>query len=188
MSLKSLAVLSLACTNLLITTHAVPHGHHGHCNDDDLVVDTCSGKFRPLLDPLYPGVAQYLGIPFAAPPVGDLRFAAPAPPTKRSDITDATKYPAACWQFTPPVQSEFDVYEPGYDYNGTQDEDCLTLNVASPRRKKLPEALPVVIFVYGGGFVQGAANVTFQKPAGWVQAKQDLIVVNIQYVSRIRRR
>lgn len=183
MPLKSVAVLGLALTNLLISTNAVPHGHYSHCSEDDLVVDTCSGMFRPLLDPTYPDVAQYLGIPFAAPPVGNLRFAAPAPPTRRINITDATKYSAACWQFIPPAQNEFDVYEPGYDYNGTQSEDCLTLNVASPRSKKFPEALPVVIFVYGGGFVQGASNVTFQKPAGWVQAKQDLIVVNIQYVS-----
>ncbi|KAK4502251.1 hypothetical protein PRZ48_005676 [Zasmidium cellare] len=178
MSISRLTILGLALINLHATTYAAPLSR---CNNSDLVVDTTSGKFSPLLDPAYPDVAQYLGIPFAAPPLGDLRFAAPTAPTKRTGITNATQYSPACWQFNPPTQNEFDVYEPGYDYNGTQSEDCLTLNIAGPRSNKSYEPLPVIIFLYGGGFVQGASDVIFQKPPGWVQAKQNLIVVNIQY-------
>ncbi|KAF2162947.1 hypothetical protein M409DRAFT_26800 [Zasmidium cellare ATCC 36951] len=177
-SLKRMTILGFAFANSLTTTYAAPRSH---CSEDTLVVDTTSGKFRPLLDPVYPDVAQYLGIPFAAPPLDDLRFAAPTSPTKRIGISNATKYSAACYQFIPPTQNEFDVYEPGYDYNGTQSEDCLTLNIAGPPSNKSFEPLPVLIFLYGGGFAQGASNVTFQKPPGWVQAKQNLIIVNIQY-------
>ncbi|KAK4496071.1 hypothetical protein PRZ48_012050 [Zasmidium cellare] len=149
---------------------------------DDCVVTTTSGSLQPLVEPDFPDVDQFLGIPFAQSPLRDLRFAPPQTykPTG-NQIFQATTLPPGCPQIVhqQPV-TIFDVYEPGLNFYGPTSEDCLKLNVYRPR-KPSSEPLPVLIFVYGGGFVSGAANKTFSIPTPWVQEKQNLIVVAIQY-------
>ena len=88
------------------------------------------------------GVTDWLGIPFAAPPVGPLRWAAPELP--------------ACWKDVRVTQA-FGPPCPQLD-NGTVigSEDCLTLNVWKPTKRAA--ARPVMVFVHGGGNVQGSAS------------------------------
>jgi para-nitrobenzyl esterase len=85
--------------------------------------------------------AQFLGIPFAAPPVGPLRWRPPAAPADWQGTRSATAYGAPC-----PQQGV-----------ATASEDCLTLNIFAPATALPGAKLPVLIWIYGGGFVSGAS-------------------------------
>ena len=87
------------------------------------------------------GIAVYKGVPFAAPPVGNLRWKAPQPVIPWTGVREATDY-AAC-----PMQAGNNPY--GYS------EDCLYLNVWTPA-KSAKDRLPVMVWFYGGGFAGGS--------------------------------
>lgn len=88
----------------------------------------------------------FLGIPFAKPPVGALRWRPPAPVDKRSGQLDARNYGAVCPQELPVL-----------GYEGRSNEDCLRLNVWAP--KAAPSAkLPVMVYVHGGSFNMGSGG------------------------------
>jgi para-nitrobenzyl esterase len=94
------------------------------------------------------GVASFKDIPFAAPPVGDLRWRAPQPPAPWSGVRDASDYGPACLQMTTFL------VRPGV----TQSEDCLTINVFTPAHRAPGAKLPVMVWIYGGAFIGGSAN------------------------------
>ncbi|TVT10631.1 carboxylesterase family protein [Amycolatopsis bartoniae] len=108
------------------------------------------------------GVDNFLGIPYAAPPVGDLRWRAPAPPVSWSGVRDATEYGNRC-----PAQAST---------NGprSETEDCLFLNVQRPTGAK---KLPVYVWIHGGGLQNGSSN----QHDGSLLASQDVVVVTINY-------
>ncbi|KAG8629734.1 hypothetical protein KVT40_001353 [Elsinoe batatas] len=84
---------------------------------------------------------QYLGIPYAQPPLGSLRFRHPQPINTSFDgVLDATKYGFSCYQF-------------GSNFNLS--EDCLTLNVVRPAGYE-NQTLPVLVWIYGGGLTVGS--------------------------------
>jgi para-nitrobenzyl esterase len=85
----------------------------------------------------------FLGIPFAAPPVGDLRLRSPQPPQSWTAVRDATKPGPQCIQAGLPVM-------------GAQSEDCLTLNIYAPTNAFKGADLPVMVWLYGGGFTFGS--------------------------------
>ncbi|PIL25405.1 hypothetical protein GSI_13295 [Ganoderma sinense ZZ0214-1] len=93
------------------------------------------------------GTIQYLGIPFAQPPVGDLRLRLPQPVAPYAGTIDATTFGNQCFQL------------PGSATNLTvpQDEDCLNVNVIVPANLTAGSGkLPVVVWIYGGGFTGGS--------------------------------
>jgi para-nitrobenzyl esterase len=93
------------------------------------------------------GDAQaFLGIPYAAPPVKDLRFAAPAPVEDWTGTRDATRQAPACVQFQPG----------GVRETQPVSEDCLYLDVYRPKNAGGAAKLPVIVWVHGGGLTQGA--------------------------------
>ena len=120
-------------------------------------------------------IMTYKSIPFAAPPVGDLRWRAPQPVVPWKGLHATDKYPPSCVQDIPnanlPWTHEFMVHN---DIG----EDCLYLNVFVPANAGAKK-LPVFVYIYGGGFRQGGTAVPIYDGEGL--AKKGLLVVTINY-------
>ncbi|MBD1363319.1 carboxylesterase family protein [Mucilaginibacter sp. ZT4R22] len=118
----------------------------------------------------------YKGIPFAAPPVGDLRWKAPQPVRSWDGVKACTEFSKSPMQGKP---NEFGVYTREFLIKDEPlSEDCLYLNVwtgaAAPSEKR-----PVLVWIYGGGFSSGGANVPIYD--GEALAKKGIILVSINY-------
>lgn len=111
------------------------------------------------------GLTIFKGIPFAAPPVGDLRWKAPLPVEPWDTILQATQYAAG------PIQGA-----PSPDYS----EDCLYLNIWTPA-KSAEEKLPVLVWIYGGGFVFGNTADPNYDCEALARSTDGLILASINY-------
>ncbi|HTS10484.1 MAG TPA: carboxylesterase/lipase family protein [Candidatus Limnocylindrales bacterium] len=115
-------------------------------------------------------VRIFEGIPYAAPPVGELRWKAPQPVENWEGVKKTTEFGARCMQGH--VFSDMVFRDDG------PSEDCLYLNVWTPA-KSAGENLPVMVWVYGGGFAAGATSEPRQD--GEVLAKKGVVVVSMNY-------
>lgn len=116
---------------------------------DSLVVKTAQGKVHGKT--INNGkVNAWLGLPYAAPPIGDLRWKAPEPPAKWHGVRDAANFGAHCAQNRVYADMVFQ------DNGGS--EDCLFLNVYAPATAKSKSALPVMFWIHGGGFSGGSSD------------------------------
>ncbi len=113
------------------------------------------------------GVGVFKGIPFAAPPLGDLRWRLPQPVKAWTGVKQATAFGPGC------MQASFMSMGPS-NYS----EDCLYLNVWTPA-KSASEKLPVMVWIYGGGFAAGQTAI----PAydGTSLARRGVIMVSVAY-------
>jgi para-nitrobenzyl esterase len=110
----------------------------------------------------------FQGIPFAAPPVGDLRFRPPAPVEPWDGVRDATEPGSMC----PQLQNEFNPFM-------STDEDCLSLNVTTPAgREDRRGELPVMVWIHGGGWISGAGSLY---DARALAVDGDVVVVTVNY-------
>jgi len=114
-------------------------------------------------------IASFKGIPFAAAPVGAGRWSAPAPVEPWRAPRDATTYGPDC------MQNPLPGIQPG---SRPMSEDCLTLNVWTPKPAKGAK-LPVMVWVHGGGFVGGSG--TLPETDGAALARRDVVVVSFNY-------
>ena len=116
---------------------------------DSLTVKTAQGKVegKTINDGK---VKAFLGLPYAAPPVGDLRWKAPEPPAKWKGTRDAGKFGAHC--------AQLHVYDDMIFQDGAGSEDCLFLNVYAPADAKAKSKLPVMFWIHGGGYSGGASS------------------------------
>ncbi|XP_074661376.1 cholinesterase-like [Tubulanus polymorphus] len=150
---------------------------------DDVMVDTPSGAVRGTrknVEFMPSSVDQFLGIPFAKPPVGDLRFQRPVPIPKWSGVIDATKQPNSCMQITDDMYERFPGVEM-WNPNTPVHEDCLYLNIWTPANAKTAlKKYPVMVWIYGGGFYSGTATLKIYD-ASYLTTNQDVIVVSMQY-------
>ncbi|NQX44884.1 carboxylesterase/lipase family protein [Paenibacillus tritici] len=112
------------------------------------LVDTAYGKLKGEQGD---GVNVWRGIPFAAPPVGELRFRAPQPPESWEGVREATAFGPVSLQPVSTSSTRFGGSNPVYS------EDCLYLNVWSPATEQ-EDALPVMVWIHGGTFVTGAGS------------------------------
>ncbi|MCR9143095.1 MAG: carboxylesterase family protein [bacterium] len=122
---------------------------------------------------------SWLGIPYAAAPVGELRWKAPGPPADWSGERDATRFTPACTQLASPLGGAADL--PMGAVRGS--EDCLSLNVYAPRfsAANIPKGsgrLPVIVYIHGGSNRSGSGDFYH---GGNLAATQQLIVVTLNY-------
>jgi len=133
---------ALAIAGLTLGLSAPVHG-------DGLKVKTEQGKVQGKT--INDGkVKAFLGLPYAAPPVGELRWKAPQAPAKWKGVRDASKYGAHCIQGR--VFSDMVFQDAG------PSEDCLFLNVYAPAEAKSNHKLPVMFWIHGGGYSGGASS------------------------------
>ncbi|MGN9763250.1 carboxylesterase/lipase family protein [Streptomyces sp. SD31] len=145
-SLISLAAAALALT--CVPALASPHSQAGSAvgSERSLLVRTAQGVVRG--ESTAEG-RQFLGIPYAAAPTGDLRWQAPRRPANWKGVRDATQYGDYCAQNT--------FWAPGYEKQHTT-EDCLDVNVYTPAAAARSSRLPVLVWIHGGGNVGGNAR------------------------------
>ena len=111
-------------------------------------VDTAQGTVRGTTTPT--GLRAFRAIPYAAPPVGNLRFRAPRPPAPWTGVRNAMHHGPVAPQR---VSQAFSAAGPDTD----QSEDCLTLNVLAPAESS-DTLRPVIVWFHGGAFSQGSAS------------------------------
>jgi para-nitrobenzyl esterase len=120
-------------------------------------------------------VDAYLGVPFAAPPVGPARWKAPAPAPSWTGVRAADKFGASCWQ---PVSSAgFGPWTHEYVVDGPVSEDCLFLNVWTPAAAGSKR--PVLVWIHGGAFTSGSGSVPIYN--GAALAAEGVVVVTVNY-------
>jgi len=117
------------------------------------------------------GVRSFRGIPFAAPPTGPLRWREPQPLARWSGVKEATQWSARCKQSSAFADMRF--------RSANDSEDCLYLNIWAPANAGPTAKLPVLFYVYGGGFVAGAADES--RYDGASMAKHGIVVVVANY-------
>ncbi len=116
------------------------------------------------------GIHTYRGIPFAQPPVGNLRWREPQAPSKWTGVRDATTFGANAMQKN--------IFGDMMFRSPKMSEDCLYLNVWTPSAK--PDTkLPVLVYFYGGGFVAGDGSES--RYDGETLAKKGIVVVTLNY-------
>ncbi|XP_068601316.1 acetylcholinesterase-like [Brachionichthys hirsutus] len=151
---------------------------------DDLLINTVHGEVQgKLLSVLGGDVLAFLGIPYGKPPVGKLRFRAPEPVEGWQGVKAATKFPNSCHQLT---ESDY----PGFKgieiwiANTPQSEDCLYLNVWTPRFNKTqsqnPKLAPVLVWIYGGGFSDGTSSLDYYD-GRYLSRSEGAVVVSMNY-------
>ncbi|KAK3390653.1 Alpha/Beta hydrolase protein [Podospora didyma] len=151
---------------------------------------TPGGLVHGFINPATPHVREFLGIPYAQPPIGPLRFAPPRPALPFGAM-GADELPSSCPQFLseiPPSVYTENVNE--FNLEGLNitsldvSEDCLTLSVWTPSQQGLAtqhRLLPVFIFIFGGAFLTGGTDVPYQIPTRWVERTQSHLVVTFNY-------
>jgi para-nitrobenzyl esterase len=121
------------------------------------------------------GNHAWLGLPFAKPPVGELRWRAPVPPEPWGDVREALQAGPACPQFANPLASDAGAERDGV----VGDEDCLYLNVFTPRSPDgPPKGLPVLFWIHGGGNSIGHGG---SYDGGALAQEQNVVVVTTNY-------
>jgi para-nitrobenzyl esterase len=133
---------------------AVSEGSYGF----DVTVVTKSGRVKGT----GVGIASFKGIPYAAPPVGRLRWRPPEAPASWNNVRDASQFGPQCPQPRP----------------GLSSEDCLSLNIWTPATSA-PDHLPVMVWIHGGGFFAGSGSL----PAydGEALARRGVVLVTLNY-------
>ncbi len=134
---------ALASLQATAQAHGVPDSDNSGTND--IVVNTKDGAVRGFVKN---GVSTFLGIPYAAPPVGNLRWMPPQP-VKKHALLDATEFASNC-----PQSNALAVFGGPPSVN----ENCLYLNVFTTGKRNLGSKKPVLVWIHGGGNFDGESN------------------------------
>ena len=132
--------------------------------EQHLFVTTAEGQ---VYGPVQGGIASFKGIPYAAPPIGDLRWRPPQPAASRSEILLAGEYGPPCLQPSMPDAPRLE----------TASEDCLTINIFRPF--EVENRLPVMVWFHGGSFADGAGGDPLYD--GSRLAQEGVVVVTFNY-------
>jgi para-nitrobenzyl esterase len=134
-------------------------------------VKVAEGRLRGIDLPGASPVSAFLAIPYAAPPVGGLRWQPPRPAPHWRDVRPAERFGARCMQ--QPLFADMMFRSPA------PSEDCLTLNVWTPAQARKGARLPVLFYIHGGGAVAGDGSE--RRYDGASMARQGIVVVTINY-------
>lgn len=169
--------ITLALAYLFLTIATAKTRYRGD-QWQDIIVTTQQGRVRGIS--VHRSVNAFLGIPYAEPPIGPLRFMAPVALQKTQSpasgpLRDATHFGPVCYQFHyRTVMGDALVETSG------QSEDCLSLNVFVPKRKPCNarnKPMPVYVWSYGGAFGEGGGSMPLFNPTDFVAENGDIIVV-----------
>lgn len=148
------------------------------CSDPNPVLKIEGGQVTGVQTPTE-GVIAYKGIPFAAPPVGDLRWKEPQPVVPWEGVRVADKYGDAASQVTWDPQSFY-----GREWRASGSvpftEDCLYLNIWTPAAGKTGKKLPVAMWIHGGGYREGFSYEP-EMDGGEDYASRGVILVQVTY-------
>jgi para-nitrobenzyl esterase len=128
----------------------IPLLSHNPYNEFQYTGNLPSGSAAPVHTEEYLTVRAFLGLPYAAPPVGDLRWKAPQPPASWKDERDATSFGTHCAQNR--IWDDMTFEDSGAS------EDCLFLNIYTPAEAGAKSKLPVMFWIHGGGYAAGASS------------------------------
>ena len=156
-----LAALLISCAILPLASSAIVSTNYGKVEGLMVSYPNASAQFK--------SISKFLGVPFAAPPIGKLRFKAPKPPKDWPNVRLAQTHGNICLQ---PTTFAF-LFKP-YNANFSYSEDCLYLDVYTPN---VSLHLPVMVYIHGGGFQIGC-SIPFPSD---ILALQGVVVVVIQY-------
>ncbi len=116
------------------------------------------------------GQKAFLGLPYATPPIGNLRWKPPQPPSPWKGVRDATNFAGRCQQWH--VWNDYIFLDPG------PTEDCLYLNVYAPASANPASKLPVMVWIHGGGFLAGAGSEPRYTNSALVSKNVVLVTIN----------
>jgi para-nitrobenzyl esterase len=156
------ATTCAALSALTLTAFASPASQAASSSGNPAIVATGSGSLRGLA---VAGGYAFRGVPYAAPPTGDLRWRPPQRPARWKGVRDATTFASSC-----PQQPS------GFAGPGPFSEDCLYLNVSTPSLNR-DARLPVLVWIHGGGFAQDASR----NYDGSKLAAHGLVVITVGY-------
>jgi len=147
-----------------------------HSSTEETFVKTSVGTFKGYVREFEEfgnvyRVRRFLGVPYAEPPIEDLRFVKPVRKARIDGVYDATQWKPFCIQTVVTLVGK---RRPGLSFN--DDEDCLYLNIFAP--EKYSDNLPVLVHFHGGGFVIGGSRLY---PGDVLSAYGDIIVVTVNY-------
>ena len=136
---------------------------------DEPVAQTALGNLRGVFTD---GVAAFRGVPYAAPPIGELRFAPAAPVRAWTGLRDATRH----GPIAPQLPSRLSVAMG--NFSRPHDEDCLTLTICTPAPDG--KARPVLVWLHGGAWISGAGSLDWYDGARLAR-EGDLVFVGVNY-------
>jgi len=179
-ALRSAVVTLIVCAQLVTLTGASRNHPPGGASDtESLVVNTLNGPVlgRTVSASTGKQVDAWSSIPYAQPPVGDLRFRHPQPVDPWKDTLDVREMPNSCFQS---LDTYFDNFTGSTMWNANTklSEDCLYLSVVTPRPR--PKNAAVMVWIFGGGFVTGSSTLEVYDPRILV-SEENIIYVTLQY-------
>ena len=149
----------------------------------ELRVQTSSGLVQGIYNESTSSVRGFLGIPYAEPPIDDLRFAQPQRKSPLSSPINASAFSKPCPQATK-LSNEFILNVLPYTIWSSEiySEDCLYLNVWAPASKhtKPGNKAAVMIFIHGGDFGYGGTSIAYYDGTNIVRDNEDVIVVTLK--------
>ncbi|KAM4772572.1 cholinesterase [Rhinophrynus dorsalis] len=151
---------------------------NSHGDDDDDIVNTKYGKVKGVQISVFSGIiTAFLGIPYAEPPLGALRFKKPEPHRPWVEVWNASKYGNSCYQIIDQTFPGFPGAEM-WNPNTELSEDCLYLNIWIPTPK--PKNASVMVWIHGGAFETGTSSLDVYD-GKFLTRTERVIVVSINY-------
>ncbi len=156
----------------MLLSCSMPHGRN-----TGKIVKTKYGKLNGTINESGT-VVSFMGIPYAAPPVGNLRWKEPQPPLPWDGVRDANHFCASCMQNLVHSHLPNGPWTEEFMVQDSISEDCLFLNIWAPLGKAAGK-LPVLVYIHGGAFMEGSGSIDVYN--GEELAKKGIIAITINY-------